>query len=229
MKKLSFLFVLCIAYTSIAQTKNFIDQPYLETTAKIDTLVQPDEVYIKIIIKEKDSKGKISVEEQERKMIKSLKSIGINTQKQLTLSDVSSNFKKYFLKRKDILKTKAYELKVFNTQTAGLSIVKLEQIGIANVSLSKMEYSKIEDLKLILKSKAIAKAKKQANYLLAPLNQKIIRAIHISDRFSNNNYRRYGAAMEMTVSKTNSQYTPPAIEFKPIKIESEVSVKFAIQ
>ncbi|MFT7250898.1 MAG: lysozyme, partial [Flavobacterium sp.] len=46
---------------SFAQTKNFIDLPYIETSAKVDTLVVPDKIYLNIMITEKDTKGKISV------------------------------------------------------------------------------------------------------------------------------------------------------------------------
>jgi len=47
---------------SNGQTKNFIDQPYLETTAKVDTLIKPDIIYLGILIREKDERNKISVE-----------------------------------------------------------------------------------------------------------------------------------------------------------------------
>lgn len=33
---------------SNGQTKNFIDQPYVETTAKVDTLIKPDVIYLDI-------------------------------------------------------------------------------------------------------------------------------------------------------------------------------------
>src|SRR5690606_18583674 len=115
---LSILSIFLICQIANGQTKNFIDQHYLETTAKVDTLVKPDIIYLDILIREKDERNKISVEEMETKMIQKLKSLGIDTEKQLTLSDLASNFKKYFLKQKDIMKDKAYELKVFDSQTA---------------------------------------------------------------------------------------------------------------
>ena len=80
----------------------------------------------------------------ETRMIAKLKSIGIDPEKQLTLSDLASNFKRYFLKQKDIMKDKAYELKVYNTQTAVKAIVGLEEIGISNVNLDRTEYAEIE-------------------------------------------------------------------------------------
>jgi uncharacterized protein YggE len=223
-------FVLTIHFAN-GQTKNFIDQPYLETTAKVDTLIKPDLIYLDILLQEKDSRNKISVEELENKMATKLESMGIDLKKQLTLSDLASNFKKYFLKQKDILKSKAYKLKVFDALTAGKVLVELENIGISNVALDKTEYSKIEELKLTLKSKAVQKAKTQADYLVAPLNQKIGRALFIVDKY----YQGYAyAELEEVVvvgysSMKKAEYKPVEIEFKPIKVETEVTVKFSIE
>lgn len=225
--------IILTCQVSNGQTKNFIDQPFLETTAKVDTLVKPDIIYLDILIREKDERNRISVEEMESKMIQKLKTLGINTEKQLTLSDLGSNFKKYFLKQKDIMKDKAYELKVFDSQTAGKVLVALEEIGISNVNLDRTEYSEMEKLKLELKAKAVEKAKRQADFLVRPLNQKVTRAIHITDKYyeSYNNFN--GELQEVVVmaygNKGKQEYEPPTIEFRPIKVESEVSIKFAIE
>lgn len=225
--------LLIVCQLSNGQTKNFIDQPYLETTAKVDTLIKPDIIYLDILIREKDERNKISVEEMESKMIQKLKSLGIDTEKQLTLSDLGSNFKKYFLKQKDIMKDKAYELKIFDSKTAGKVLVGLEEIGISNVNLDKTEYSKMEELKLELKSKAVIKAKKQADYLVRPLNQKLTRAIHITDKYYENYNYFNGDLQEVVVmgysNKNKQEYVPPSIEFKPIRVESEVTIKFGIE
>ncbi|TFG76885.1 MAG: SIMPL domain-containing protein, partial [Flavobacteriales bacterium] len=103
----------------------------METNALVDTLVVPDRIYLSILITEADTKGKTSVEELENKMAAQLKALGIDTKKQLTLADVASNFKNYFLKKTDVLKSKAYTLLVYDAQTAGKVIVGLEAINIA--------------------------------------------------------------------------------------------------
>jgi uncharacterized protein YggE len=71
--------ILASLTNTLAQTKTFIDQPYIEVGGYADTLVTPNEIYIKIIISEKDSKDRTSVEEQENKMITAFKGMGINT------------------------------------------------------------------------------------------------------------------------------------------------------
>jgi lysozyme len=61
MKKIIVISLILLSAKSFAQTKNFIDLPYIETSAKVDTLVVPDKIYLNIMITEKDTKGKISV------------------------------------------------------------------------------------------------------------------------------------------------------------------------
>lgn len=233
MKKIIVLIVFTITTTiSSAQTKNFIDQPYLETTSKVDTLVTPDHIHLSILISEKDTKGKISVEELENMMAAKLTALGIDLDKQLTLSDLSSNFKKYFLKQKDVLKAKSYSLLVYDALTAGKVIVAMEKINISNVNISKTEYSKIEELKLHLKSKAVEKAKASADAMTIPLGQTIGKAIFISDVPSASNYlqgRVAGVQIRGYSSRQEYDNKPIDISFEEIKVESAVTVKFIIE
>ena len=218
-----------ISNTIWSQTKNFIDQPYIETKAKVDTLVTPDRIYLSILINEQDSKGKISVEEQENKMANKLKSMGIDLDKQLTLSDLGSNFKKYFLKNQDIQKNKSYSLLVYDAKVAGDVINSLEKIGISNVDLERTEYSKMNGLLLELKSKAISKAKLQAEYLVKPLDQKVGSALYISDKY-NQVYRskQLDDVVVTGYGGKNKEYNSIDIEFKKLEVSSEVNVKFKL-
>lgn len=213
------------------QTKNFIDQPFIETTAKVDTLVSPDRIYLSIIISENDTKGRQTVEELERKLTSKLEALGIELEHQLTLSDLSSNFKKYFLRKQDILKAKSFELLVYDAKSAGQVIYELEGIGISNVDLERTEFSKIEALKLKLKSKAIEKAKKQADALVQPLNQTVGKAIFISDLKTNRANVLQGRVSGIRIrgnSSIKQEYVATPVEFEKIKIESQINVKFII-
>ena len=152
------LFLIVLAGQS--QTKNFIDQPYIEVNGTADTAITPNEIYIKIIISEADTKNKISVEDLETKMVNALKTLGINTETDLTTSDVASNFKYYFLKGKDILKTKEYILKVGDAVTMTKVITQLEDLGISNTSIDRVDHSNLENIK-----KRIYKVRKKFGYL----------------------------------------------------------------
>jgi uncharacterized protein YggE len=217
-----------------AQTKNFIDLPYIETSASVDTLVVPDRIYLSIILTEKDTKGKISVEELEQKMIDKLTGIGINLSKQLNISDLSSNYKKYALKRKDILKAKTYSLLVYDAKTAMKVLTELEKEEISNISLEKTEYSPIESLKLELKSKAIYKAKENALSMAKVLNQRVGNAIFISDlgKTSTASDVLEGRLAGMVVTGYGAKKFDSEdidIEIHKISVAAEVNVKFKLE
>lgn len=228
---LRFLIILLFitSLTSFGQSKNFIDQPYLETTARVDTLVIPDRIYLSILITEADTKGKTSVEKLENKMADKLKTLGIDIEKQLTLADLGSNFKKYFLRKLDVQKDKEYALVVYDAVTAGKVIMGLEAIGVSNVNLIKTEYSKLDKLKIDLRKRAVGMAKLQAEAMVLALDQKLGLALFISDLNTGIQTRYQGRVAEVQMFKERAADQPIEIEFEKIKVESTVNVKFAIQ
>jgi hypothetical protein len=224
--------VLALAFcgTLAGQEKNFIDQPYLETNARVDTLVVPDRIYLGIEIKEQDTKGRTSVEELENHMAARLKALGINLDEQLMLSDLASNFRDYFLRKTDVQKSKAYSLLVYDALTAGKVIQELEGIGISNISLLKTEYAPLEELKTKLRQRAISKARKQAVAMLQPLGQNLGRALYISDLntdYSGIQGRASGIVVRGYAMEKEQQ--PLDVAFEKITVEGMVNVKFAIE
>ena len=211
------------------QAENHI--PYIQTTAKADSLVVPDEIYLSILLREQDEKNKVSVEQLEKRMFEAFRQLDIDIEKQLKLADLSSNIKTYFLRRKDIKKSKRYELKLHNATTAGRVLAALEEKGISNVHLSKTDYSKLEELKLHLLGKAVAKAKARANAMAKPLGQQLEEAIFISDSHSGFvDYKRdklEEVVMYATMAKSDAA-TTPNIQFKPQKIQVSVQIRFRL-
>jgi uncharacterized protein YggE len=225
---LTVVFFIASTLTGFSQTKNFIDHPYLETTAKVDSLVQPDRIYLSILIQEKEDRNKTSVETQERLLAKVLENLNIDLKKQLKIEDLASNYKKYFLRKKSVLKSKAYELVVYDGLTASKVLIHLEAQGISDVQLTKTKYSKTEALKMALRSKAILKAKAQATALITPLEQSLGKAIFISEKYYNHPYNLRTERVALAYNSDMKLETPLDIEFSDIKIESEVTVRFSI-
>lgn len=197
-------------------------------------MVIPDRIYLNIFITEKDTKGKISLEELETKMNNKFKSLGINVETQLTLNDLSSNYKKYFFKQQDILKNKSYTLLLYDAKISGKVLIALEEIEISNVVLEKTEYSKSEQMLMILRTKAIEKAKNQAVAMTKPLNQKVGNAIFISDLNMNISNMLSGKVSGILIRGSKSVngyegFVPADIEFAKIKIETEINVKFKLE
>ena len=233
MKKLTFLpFMLVSVLFSYSQTKNFIDQPYIEVSGTADTLVTPNEIYISIVLSEKDTRDRVPMEEQEQKMVAALKSLGLNTEDDLTTSDMTSNFKFYLLKSKDIIKTKVYTLKVKDAVTASQVFIKLEEIGISNTSIERVDHSDLDNLKNAMRTKAIVNAKARAIAITNPLSQQVGSAIHITDsenasqqlqgRVAGIQIRGYGTLQE-------NYKELPKIEFEKIKVTGSITAKFLLK
>lgn len=233
MQKILLTIIISILSIPIFAQKNFLDQPYVETTAKQDTLVVPDKIFISILLNEADSKNKKSVEEQEKTLELTLKKLNINTEKDLSLLDFSSDFKKYFLKGQNVIKSKMYSLLVGDAVTAGKVLAELESVGISNVTIERTEYSKAEELLLELKAKAVEKSKLTAEQLAKPLNQKIGKALYISDVNTISNALQ-GQTPGIQIRGMSSLYgsraaDPIYTEFQKVKFEVQVNVKYLLE
>lgn len=230
MKRINLLLLLfmIIATKSFSQTENIQNLPSVEVNGTADTLVVPDEIFINITISENDSKQ--SVETQETKMVTAFQQLGINVEKDLSTSDIISDFKNRFLRSKDVVKTKSYQLKVHDAETAGKVFAALEDNGIANSNIDHVDYSKMDEMKNICRTKAMENAKTIADALVKPLGQNVGKALQITDI---NNTPIYTPQVRMYAMKAtlNDVVTTPApqIDFQKIKITASESVKFLLQ
>jgi hypothetical protein len=233
MKRLTLsAFMLSLVLLANSQTKNFIDQPYIEVSGSADTLVTPNEIYIRIILSEKDTRDRESIEELEQKMVAALKGLGIDTEKDLAMSDMASNFKFYVFKGREVIKAKLYTLKVTTAVAASQVFIKLEETGISNTSIERVSHSDLDNLTNIMRAKAMADAKQRAVALTRPLNQTVGSAIHIADT-ENAGQQLQGRASGLQIrgiaSVQGNFKELPKIEFEKIRVAESISVKFILK
>ncbi|MCW3787570.1 SIMPL domain-containing protein [Plebeiibacterium sediminum] len=234
MKKIVLILFALISLNSFAQNKNFIDQNYIEVTGKAELEVVPNEIYLKIFIDEKDLKGKDNLEDLEKQMIKKLEGIGIDISKDLSVKDMASNFKNYWIKGKEIHSSKEYQLKVSDAKTAGAVFQELEAINISNIRIEKVDHSDIDEYKQKVKVLAIKAAKQKAIALTKEIGQTTGKAIYIQE-LNNRVYRAMqsyetGAASNIMVRGTTSlaKMAVPDIEFEKIQLEYSILVRFTL-
>lgn len=228
------LSILCSSLFAIGQEKNFIDQPYIKSGATVHRSVAPDIIVLDIHLRESDERNKKSVEELEKKLLNVLDIMEIDSNKNLKLVNAESSFKKYFLKKRNIEKSKWYQLTLSDAQTASECLYAFEQEGIANVSIHKTDYSKKEDLINELRREAIIKAKNDSRLILTSIGQDVGNAIYIS----NNNFpnaslqqRLQGQVPGLRIRGMDSEpsYTAPMVEFKNINYSFSLEVYFEIK
>jgi hypothetical protein len=235
MRKLFVILTILISISIFAQTgeKNFIDQNYIEVTGKAEIEIIPDQIYLKILLNEKEFKNKQSIVEIEKLMIDKLIEIGIETETNLAIKDFASNFQFYWLGKSDIFVTKEYQLLVNDAATAGEVFVELEKIGISNITIDKIDHSEIREFKKQVKIDAIKAAKEKAIELSTAIDQNIGRALFIVEN-DRNNYlsntlsgKVAGVTIRGARSNETKQYLD--IEFEKITIEYSILCRFELK
>lgn len=203
-------------------------QKYVVTVADVETLIIPDVLHLDITLRATDTKNKFSFEELEDKMFSKLKSLGINVKEQLFVTLFSSsNLKKYILDENSAKKIKKFRLELNNAETAGKVVIGLSKLGIKDVIFSKIDYSKMEDLKLLIRTQAVEKAKMQAEALIKPFNVKLLEPDNISDYRYSYDDRQY--EFDLKVLSKGGKNGQMEVTIEPIKLKVEVSVSFIIK
>lgn len=167
-------------------------------------------------------------------MIAAFKELGINTESDLTTSDMLSSYRFYILKQKDIFKTKEYILKVSTAATASKVFVQLEDLGISNASIDRVDHTDLENIKNICRTKAIINAREKAIALTKPISQTVGNAIQITDNETNFENQLQGKAAGLVIRgygtlKEVKKDDMPKIEFEKIKVSSTISAKFILK
>lgn len=111
-------------------------------------------------------------------------------------------------------------------------MTKLEEVGISNASISKTEYSDLEQLLIELKVKAIKKAKATATKIVEPISQKVGKAIYISDAASTVEALQ-GRVAGVQIRGLSSIYgsrasEPVLVDFQKLTYSSKLTVRFII-
>ena len=158
--------------------KNFLDQNYIEVQGKATIKVIPDQIYLRILISEKE-KTKTNLEVKEREMIKRLKELGIDVTKELVIKDLASNFNPKIFSEDNIVISKVYILLVHDAGAANKVISKMKELEISNIKVDHLDHTKISDFKKECSVKAIAAAKTKAETLTQAIGQTIGRALYI--------------------------------------------------
>jgi uncharacterized protein YggE len=229
MKKVLLLAVLApMLGTAQVQELSYLDRPQLQTSASVDTLVEPDEIHLNINLSENDLRGKMSVEDLEKSMIEALVVAGVDVESALVLKDVDSDYISRILQAMDIRKSKRYDLTVGSAKQASEVLYALEKNGISNVSLGEVRFKHPEAVELDLRTKAMNKAKQQAEALVAPLDQKVGPVLSISENAQFYPLYAKVAGVQIRGARADAGYEAPEIRFEPLKFSQSVQVVFAI-
>lgn len=200
---------------------------YVEVNGVAEREVEPNLIYLTITINERESKGRITVEEQEQDMIRVLRALDIDTKEQLRVNDISSSR----LKRTQAVTTKSYQLKLTEPMLVSDVYAALQSVGITAIGIEKATRTDIEELRGEVRDEAVRNARATAQSLAAAVGQTIGKAFYI-------NYYQSGAPTFYRMTKANYAVAESADgavavaeqpEFRKIKLTATVQAKFVLE
>ncbi|MBQ5922592.1 MAG: SIMPL domain-containing protein [Alistipes sp.] len=211
-----------IAFSASAQTMEMIPTVAVNGQSRIRVL--PDEIYLSIRLDESDTKGRLPIEEQRRKMFSALKRAGVDAEKQLSVQDMSSSY----FRRSRSLEATLYELKLSSAEAVRKVFDELDAAGITNVNVTRTSHSNMEGLRSEARQKAIQNAQQRARELAEAIGQSIGACYEISDYTTSVQpvYRKNMLMATATAMDTVATETEPDVQFEQIEISYSVSAKF---
>ena len=150
----------------------------------------------------------------------------------VSVIDFASNFKSYWHKKSDIYSSKEFELIAHDGETVGKIFSELEKLNISNISIAKLDHSKIEEYRQEVKINAAKAAKNKAAKLLEAVGQKAGKVIYMQE--NKNYYAAHSTNMEANMlmkvsSDSNFKTNNVIIEFQKLKLEYEIMARFIIE
>lgn len=140
--------------------------PYIEVNGYAEMNVVPDEITIAIKIKERfKNKEKITIKQQEDSLKYYLAKEGLDLN-ELTLSNANSDFVSVNWTKKAVLTETNYLFKAADAMQVSKVFQIAEKFLLYDAYISKVNHSKLEDLKSEIRIKAMKNAKQKADQML---------------------------------------------------------------
>ena len=229
MKKLIAMAVVALMALPAAAQMQEAYPSYIQVTGRAEKELTPDEFYLQIVINERDSKGKISVESQQRDMVAVLRKLGVDVEKQLKMANLSSEF---FKKNTSVAMSK-YQLQLGSSGEVAKVWQALDDLGISNISILKVTHSQLDKYKQEVRLEAMRNARESAQEMAGAIGQTIGKCFYIYDSNSNVLPVMYDNAVLMrsakAVADAESVAEEDPLEFKTIKLEYGVQAKFVLE
>ncbi len=207
---------------------------YIDINTTVEREVTPNELYLQITIREKDYKGKKSLEQMQDAMLGALKANRIDIPECLTLNYMGSEVGyKAFSKSIKSQTEATYMLRLNDAAIMQSVIASLEEKGISDIELVRTRYTAEKELKAEMGIEAMQLAKAEAQLLAGAIGQEAGKAMTISYWMNNTQSqpRLYKARMSNAVEDAamEHQVVEPMISIGKITYRFTVNVRFELK
>lgn len=237
MKKYSlFLALIMTSMTLFAQQIPVPEEkPNIEVTGSAEVEVVPDEIYVSIVLREKDkNREKYKIEAQEENLLQKLKANGFDINN-LSLSGADGELQYGVFRKNRVLTEKKLLMKVKDAGEVNKLFQLLDELEIDDARIVKTSHSQMEKFRKDVKIQAMKAAKDKADYLLTAIGEQTGKPLVIREQdhtiYPANIYSN-AALQEVVVTgygTAKARGLENEVAFTKIKIRYEIFAKFAIK
>lgn len=236
MKKLICILIVFLSFMFVT-AQNVINAPlrYIEVTGSAEMSIDPDEIVLSIQLKEfwieefstpnnpKKFKNKISIEELENDLYKTLAKIGI-PKDQILINNIGNSWRS---RGQELLFTKEYEIVIKDFSQIDSLFILLNKKGVESIYIKELKNKNISEFRKQVKVLALKAAKEKSDYLLESIGKKSgdIILIQEMEENSNFNWRSNGISnyYEDSSNDDNSE------KYRKIVLKYKIKAQFEIK
>jgi uncharacterized protein YggE len=240
MKSLSLVFgimLLSIACSAQVQYPSAKETPAIEVVGSAEKEVVPDEIYVTIVLREKNrNNDKWKIEVLEENLLNELKKNGFDLQN-LSLAGADGDMQYRVFRKSQVITQKRLLMKTKDAGEVNKLFQILDALEIEDAFISKTSHSQLEQFRRDVKIGAMKAAKEKADYLLNSIGHLTGMPLYIHEQsftpYQGNLYGSNAALSEVVVTGYASKSRPAGFEneiaFAKIKIRFEITAKFEIK
>ncbi|HEY5823252.1 MAG TPA: SIMPL domain-containing protein [Cyclobacteriaceae bacterium] len=228
--RITLLALLLTSFFAASAQEVFKGEHFIEVTGTAQTEIEPNEIYTIIRLREfEENRQKTALEKLDKDFFNAIKEAGID-RKRVELADAGSKLDKLGKKEKDAFRDKTYQIKLTSAAELEKLIEKLEPVKVDFFDIIKLSHSDLDKMKIDLKVKALQAAKTKAETLLKSIGSEVGKPIMVRDwdvepaQPMMNMRANYSMKMEDGVAQEE-----PAIGFKKIKLQAQITAQFEIK
>jgi uncharacterized protein YggE len=205
-------------------------QSYVEVMGTAEKEIDPDIFYLSVTLSENSTAKSQTISVLEQKFLTALKSLNIDTQKDLTVTSLSGDNYSWWRKSRAVYQNKSYQLKLNDLTLVSKVCDKLDSIGCNNFYLNRVDYSKMEDLKKEAQQDAVKQARTKAENILSGEGQHVDELVYVQEQgIGNVSVSRIYDSYNKLVYDAEYESTAENLNFQKIKIEFSVIARFSIK
>lgn len=236
MKKLICLIIVFLSFVFVT-AQNVTNTPlrYIEVTGSSEMYVEPDEIILSIQLKEfwieefstpnnpKKFKNKISIEELENDLYKTLAKIGIQKE-QILINNIGNSWRS---RGQELLFTKDYEISITNFAQIDSLFQLLNKKGVEYIYIKEFKNKQITEFRKQVKIMALQAAKDKATYLLESIGKNCGEVILIQEIEEYNNFNlRSNSISNYSEGSSNEENSE---KYRKIVLKYQIKAQFEIK